>query len=97
MARHISRAINQYPFEASIGLAQSPNGDIYYGCYNIYKLDSLNSLTQIVFIRYYKQIRLSDVRIPGFIINNDMYYLQFNILHKFTRKVEGVGFEPTNP
>jgi glucose/arabinose dehydrogenase len=39
-------AINQYPFEAVIGLAQSPNGDIYYGCYNIYKLDSLNSLTK---------------------------------------------------
>jgi glucose/arabinose dehydrogenase len=29
------------PFEPVIGLAQSPQGDLYFGGYNIYKLDSL--------------------------------------------------------
>ncbi|HKR73383.1 MAG TPA: PQQ-dependent sugar dehydrogenase [Candidatus Nitrosocosmicus sp.] len=33
--------INNYPFESVIGLTQTPSGDIYYGGYHIYKLDSV--------------------------------------------------------
>jgi glucose/arabinose dehydrogenase len=40
-----------YPFEPIIGVAQSPNGDIYYGSYHINKLTSLalNNTRQDVF------------------------------------------------
>lgn len=33
--------LEKYPFEPSIGIAQSTDGDIYFGGYNIYKLDDL--------------------------------------------------------
>jgi glucose/arabinose dehydrogenase len=36
--------LHHYPFEAVIGIAQSPTGDIYFGTYNIYKLASVNTL-----------------------------------------------------
>jgi glucose/arabinose dehydrogenase len=34
--------LRHYPFEPVDGIAQSPNGSIYYGGYNIYKLSTLN-------------------------------------------------------
>ena len=37
--KHIQ--INLYPFESVIGLTQTPGGDIYFGGYHIYKLDSI--------------------------------------------------------
>ncbi len=33
--------VNNYPFESIIGLTQTPSGDIYYGGYHIYRLDSV--------------------------------------------------------
>jgi glucose/arabinose dehydrogenase len=36
--------LNHYPFEAVIGIAQSPTGDIYFGTYNIYKLTSVKEV-----------------------------------------------------
>jgi glucose/arabinose dehydrogenase len=42
--QHIN--INQYPFEPVIGIAQSPDGNIYFGSYNIYKLDSVNTVSK---------------------------------------------------
>ncbi len=35
-------ALKHYPFEPVTSIAQSPSGDIYYGGYHIYKLDSVN-------------------------------------------------------
>lgn len=32
--------LENYPFKPVIGLAQAPNGDIYFGAYNIWKLNS---------------------------------------------------------
>ena len=31
--------LENYPFEPTVGIAQSPSGDIYFGGYNIYKLE----------------------------------------------------------
>jgi hypothetical protein len=38
--------LNQYPFEPVISIAQSPDGNIYFGSYNIYKLDSVNTVSK---------------------------------------------------
>jgi glucose/arabinose dehydrogenase len=34
--------MRHFPFEGVVGLAQSPSGDIYFGDYSIYKLESIN-------------------------------------------------------
>jgi glucose/arabinose dehydrogenase len=38
--------LGHYPFEAVIGIAQSPTGDIYFGAYNIYKISSVNTFDE---------------------------------------------------
>lgn len=74
--------INQYPFESVIGITQSPNSDIYYGAYHIYKLENVNEnqTTPILFplsLNYSKNIVLDNVqaKIGKYIIidlhNND--------------------------
>jgi glucose/arabinose dehydrogenase len=37
-----------YPFVPTIGIAQSPNGEIYYGGYEIYALESISGREQIL-------------------------------------------------
>jgi glucose/arabinose dehydrogenase len=58
VSKHITEEyfidLQNYPFEPLIAIAQSPNGDIYLGGYNIYKLDESlqegnNSKQKIVF------------------------------------------------
>ncbi len=58
--------INLYPFESVIGLTQTPGGDIYFGGYHIYKLDSIitDDPEQIIFslqFDYPDNITIDDV------------------------------------
>ena len=38
--------LENYPFKPIIGISQSPNDDIYFGAYNIWKLDAIDLLTK---------------------------------------------------
>jgi glucose/arabinose dehydrogenase len=38
-----------FPFVPTVGIAQSPNGEIYYGGYQIYTLDSIGEREQMLF------------------------------------------------
>jgi hypothetical protein len=41
--------LSHFPFVPTVGIAQSPDGRIYYGGYQIYKLDSIGEREQILF------------------------------------------------
>ncbi len=41
--------LRHFPFEPTVGIAQSPDGKIYYGGYQIYTLDSIGEREQILF------------------------------------------------
>jgi glucose/arabinose dehydrogenase len=41
--------LSHYPFVPTVGIAQSPDGKIYYGGYQIYTLDSIGEREQILF------------------------------------------------
>jgi hypothetical protein len=42
--------LGHYPFVPTVGIAQSPDGKIYYGGYQIYTLDSIGKREQALFI-----------------------------------------------
>lgn len=41
--------LRHYPFVPTVGIAQSPDGEIYYGGYQIYTLDLISEAEQILF------------------------------------------------
>jgi hypothetical protein len=41
--------LEHYPFVPTVGIAQSPDGKIYYGGYQIYTLDSLGEKKEVLF------------------------------------------------
>jgi hypothetical protein len=41
--------LSHFPFVPTVGIAQSPDGKIYYGGYQIYTLDSIGERKQILF------------------------------------------------
>jgi len=41
--------LSHFPFVPTVGIAQSPDGKIYYGGYQIYTLDSIGQRKQILF------------------------------------------------
>jgi hypothetical protein len=41
--------LGHFPFVPTVAVAQSPEGDIYYGGYQIYRLDSISERTQNVY------------------------------------------------
>ena len=43
--------LRHFPFEPTVGIAQSPDGKIYYGGYQIYTLDSIGEREQIYSLR----------------------------------------------
>jgi glucose/arabinose dehydrogenase len=57
--------LNHYPFEAVIGIAQSPNGDIYFGTYNIYKLTSVKALDKKYDMFHIELLSSIDVDLSG--------------------------------
>jgi glucose/arabinose dehydrogenase len=49
IVREIKIELEHYPFVPTVGIAQSPDGKIYYGGYQIYTLDSIADAEQIIF------------------------------------------------
>src|ERR671916_3469667 len=47
--QEIKIELEHYPFVPTVGIAQSPDGKIYYGGYQIYTLDSIGERKQILF------------------------------------------------
>ncbi|MDQ4050297.1 MAG: PQQ-dependent sugar dehydrogenase, partial [Thermoproteota archaeon] len=50
IVREIKIELEHYPFVPTVGIAQSPDGKIYYGGYQIYTLESIADAEQILFI-----------------------------------------------
>ena len=48
--QEIKVELEHYPFVPTVGIAQSPDGKIYYGGYQIYTLDSIGEPEQMLFI-----------------------------------------------
>jgi len=68
VVREIKIELEHYPFVPTVGIAQSPDGKIYYGGYQIYTLDSIADAEQILFtigIESPPAIQISEVRVEG--------------------------------
>ena len=49
IVQEIKIELEHYPFVPTVGIAQSPDGKIYYGGYQIYTLDSIGEREQMLF------------------------------------------------
>jgi glucose/arabinose dehydrogenase len=49
IVQEIKIELEHYPFVPTVGIAQSPHGEIYYGGYQIYTLDSIGEREQMLF------------------------------------------------
>lgn len=79
-------SLKLFPFEPLIGIAQSPNGSIYFGAYHIYKLDSLNSDKKklSVFpieITHSNEIKIGNVKIKD-LKNHNQISIDLHTPHK---------------
>lgn len=83
--KHIQ--INNYPFESVIGLTQTPRGEIYFGGYHIYKLDSIieNDPDQIL---YSLQFDYPDNFIIDTVLAGIQKFIVVNIVDNQTKKLE---------
>ena len=54
--------LGHYPFVPTVGIAQSPDGKIYYGAYQIYTLDSIGEKKQMLFTIKVDRPSIVDVR-----------------------------------
>jgi glucose/arabinose dehydrogenase len=49
VVQEIKIDLDHFPFVPTVGIAQSPDGKIYYGGYQIYTLDSIGEMEQMLF------------------------------------------------
>ncbi len=52
VVQEIKVDLDHFPFVPTVGIAQSPDGKIYYGGYQIYTLDSIGEMNQMLFPIY---------------------------------------------
>jgi glucose/arabinose dehydrogenase len=58
--------LSHFPFVPTVGIAQSPDGKIYYGGYQIYTLDSIGKREQILFpidVSLPSAVNIRDIRV----------------------------------
>jgi glucose/arabinose dehydrogenase len=66
IVQEIKIELGHYPFVPTVGIAQSPDGKLYYGGYQIYTLDSIGESEQILFtigLEPPSGLRISEVRV----------------------------------
>ena len=64
--QEIKIELEHYPFVPTVGIAQSPDGKIYYGGYQIYTLDSISEAEQMLFtieIQSPPAFEISEIRV----------------------------------
>jgi plastocyanin len=71
--------LHHYPFEPVIFVAQSPSGDIYYGGYHIYKLNSVDIKSKIQYLFPIEIKSLSNVAINDLQSSNNGTGIAINI------------------
>jgi glucose/arabinose dehydrogenase len=91
--KHIQ--INNYPFESVIGLTQTPSGDIYYGGYHVYKLDSIieDDPDQIL---YSLQMDYPDNLTIENIFASYQNYVGVDVQNKDIKRVDNTGSNLSN-
>ncbi|HEY9407742.1 MAG TPA: PQQ-dependent sugar dehydrogenase [Nitrososphaera sp.] len=66
IVQEIKIELEHYPFVPTVGIAQSPDGKIYYGGYQIYTLDSISEAEQMLFtinIESPSALEISEIRV----------------------------------
>jgi hypothetical protein len=66
IVQEIKIELEHYPFVPTVGIAQSPDGKIYYGGYQIYTLDSISEAEQMLFtinIESPSSLKISEIRV----------------------------------
>jgi glucose/arabinose dehydrogenase len=66
VVEEIKVELSHFPFVPTVGIAQSPDGKIYYGGYQIYTLDSIGEADQILFPVYIEapaEVNVAEVRV----------------------------------
>jgi glucose/arabinose dehydrogenase len=66
IVQEIKIELEHYPFVPTVGIAQSPDGKIYYGGYQIYTLDSMSEAEQMLFtinIESPSALEISEIRV----------------------------------
>ena len=66
IVQEIKIELEHYPFVPTVGIAQSPDGKIYYGGYQIYTLDSISEAEQLLFtinIESPSGLEISEIRV----------------------------------
>jgi hypothetical protein len=66
IVQEIKIELEHYPFVPTVGIAQSPDGKLYYGGYQIYTLDSISEAEQMLFtinIESPSALEISEIRV----------------------------------
>src|SRR5918992_3834560 len=66
IVQEIKIELEHYPFVPTVGIAQSPDGKIYYGGYQIYTLDSIAEAEQMLFtisVESPPALEISEIRV----------------------------------